>query len=175
MLQDCRSNGQITSINFNVCSMMIVVCQQVCHSCCGRFVALDGSDAEPGSSTAQAAAGDETGIVQLRLSNGVRVNLRHTDNEPQSAMLRMIATGGKAREGVHLRSLTLMVPRCQWEGIRLLVGPARCSDSCSWCMNAGEGAGPTGNGVVAVGTRTLSESGTVGTWEREQARCCHAK
>ncbi len=35
---------------------------------------------------------------------------------------------------------------------------------------AGQGVGPNGNGVVAVGTRTLSESGTVGGWMREQVR-----
>ena len=35
---------------------------------------------------------------------------------------------------------------------------------------AGQGVGPSGNGVVAVGTRTLSEAGTVGTWAREQVR-----
>lgn len=28
--------------------------------------------------------------------------------------------------------------------------------------------GPGGASVVAVGTRTLSESGTVGSWDREQ-------
>jgi hypothetical protein len=35
---------------------------------------------------------------------------------------------------------------------------------------AGRVVGPNGNGVVAVGTRTLSESGTVGSWQREQVR-----
>lgn len=77
------------------------------------------------------------GVRQLRLSNGIKVNYRRTDNEPSSAMLRLVAMGGRAREGV--------------------------------------GVGPSGNGVVAVGTRTLSESGTVGSWQREQvgaALCC---
>lgn len=34
----------------------------------------------------------------------------------------------------------------------------------------GEGVGPLGTGVVALGTRTLSEAGTVGSWSREQVR-----
>ena len=33
------------------------------------------------------------GIIQLRLSNGIRVNARRTLNEPKAAMLRMIAAG----------------------------------------------------------------------------------
>ncbi|KAK9810226.1 hypothetical protein WJX72_007002 [[Myrmecia] bisecta] len=71
-----------------------------------------------------------TGIVQRRLSNGVRVNMRKTKNEPRAAMLRLTCAGGRACEG--------------------------------------EGAGPSGVGVVSIGTRTLSESGTVGAWNREQ-------
>ena len=71
-----------------------------------------------------------TGVVQRRLSNGIRVNYRQTDNEPRAAMVRVVAAGGRSREG--------------------------------------EGVGPFGTGVVAVGTRTLSESGTVGAWQREQ-------
>jgi hypothetical protein len=31
-------------------------------------------------------------------------------------------------------------------------------------------AGPSGVGAVGIGARTLSESGTVGAWRREQAR-----
>ncbi len=30
------------------------------------------------------------------------------------------------------------------------------------------GVGPSGSSVVSIGTRTLSESGTVGHWKREQ-------
>jgi len=33
---------------------------------------------------------------------------------------------------------------------------------------AGEGIGPAGVGVVSIGARALSESGTVGGWERSQ-------
>lgn len=75
-------------------------------------------------------ADPETGIVQRRLSNGVRVNYCSTDNEPRAAMLRLVAPGGRARES--------------------------------------EGVGPAGAGAVAVGTRALSEVGTVGRWRRDQ-------
>lgn len=40
-----------------------------------------------------------TGVVQLQLSNGIKVNYRRTDNEPQAAMIRMVAAGGRACEG----------------------------------------------------------------------------
>lgn len=33
---------------------------------------------------------------------------------------------------------------------------------------AGEGIAPDGAGVVSIGARALSESGTVGSWERSQ-------
>lgn len=33
---------------------------------------------------------------------------------------------------------------------------------------AGEGIGPAGVGVVSIGARALSESGTVGSWQRSQ-------
>lgn len=72
-----------------------------------------------------------TEVVQKRLSNGIRVNIRRTDNEPRGAMVRLVAAGGRAEEG---------------RGV----------------------VGPDGHGVIAVGTRTLSESGTVGSWSREQ-------
>ena len=72
----------------------------------------------------------EAGIVQRRLSNGIRVNYCHTDNEPRGAMLRVVAAGGRALEA-----------------------PA---------------AGPSGVGAVSIGARTLSESGTVGAWRRDQ-------
>ena len=73
-----------------------------------------------------------TGIVQRRLSNGMKINYCQTDNEPQAAMVRMVAAGGRAMEG--------------------------------------QGAGPSGTGVVSIGTRTLSESGTVGGWRRDQVQ-----
>lgn len=41
-----------------------------------------------------------TGVVRLQLSNGIKVNYRRTDNEPQAAMIRMVAAGGRACEGV---------------------------------------------------------------------------
>ena len=34
------------------------------------------------------------GIMQLKLSNGIRINARRTLNEPKAAMLRMVAAGG---------------------------------------------------------------------------------
>ena len=40
-----------------------------------------------------------TGVVQLKLSNGITINYRHTTNEPQAAMIRMVANGGRAAEG----------------------------------------------------------------------------
>jgi hypothetical protein len=40
-----------------------------------------------------------TGVVRLQLSNGIKVNYRRTDNEPQAAMIRMVAAGGRACEG----------------------------------------------------------------------------
>lgn len=39
-----------------------------------------------------------TGVVQRRLSNGVRLNYKVTDNDPRSAMLRLCASGGRAAE-----------------------------------------------------------------------------
>ena len=36
------------------------------------------------------------GIMQFRLSNGIRINARRTTNEPKAAMLRMIAAGNTA-------------------------------------------------------------------------------
>ena len=68
--------------------------------------------------------------MQRRLSNGMKLNYCQTDNEPQAAMVRMVAAGGRAMEG--------------------------------------QGPGPSGTGVVSIGTRTLSESGTVGIWRRDQ-------
>ena len=39
-----------------------------------------------------------TGIVQKKLSNGVAVNYCKTDNEPQAAMIRIVASGGRGME-----------------------------------------------------------------------------
>lgn len=74
---------------------------------------------------------EETGVVRRKLSNGIVVNYRRTDNEPRAAMVRVVAAGGRALEA---------------PGV----------------------VGENGHGVVSVGTRTLSESGTVGAWSREQ-------
>mgnify|MGYP001806784600 CR=1 FL=1 len=71
-----------------------------------------------------------SGIVQRRLSNGIAINYRYTDNEPRSGLLRLIANGGRIAER--------------------------------------PGVGDFGR--VVVGTRTLSESGAVGPWAREQVR-----
>lgn len=67
-----------------------------------------------------------TGVVQLRLRNGVAVNLKHTMNEPCNAMLRVVAPGGRSAEDAR------------------------------------------SGGAVAVGTRTLSESGCMADFSREQ-------
>lgn len=41
----------------------------------------------------------ETGVVQLKLSNGIAINFRRSLNEPQAAMVRMVASGGRSAEG----------------------------------------------------------------------------
>lgn len=93
-----------------------------------RFVPVDGEVSSSGET--RPSPDPYSGISQRRLSNGIKVNYRHTDNEPRAAMLRLVAAGGRACE------------------------PSE--------------AGPSGAGVVTVGVRTLSESGTVGNWGREQ-------
>eukprot|EP00873_Tetraselmis_striata_P020838 jgi/Tetstr1/441102/TSEL_029370.t1 len=79
---------------------------------------------------ARPPADPTTGVTQRKLSNGIAINYRHTMNEPRSAILRLVASGGRT------------------------------------CENPG--AGPSGSGSVCIGTRTLSESGSVGDWQREQ-------
>ncbi|KAG1670958.1 hypothetical protein FOA52_011393 [Chlamydomonas sp. UWO 241] len=91
------------------------------------FVPLGGEGAA-GSATPEPDA--FSGITQRRLSNGIRINYRKTDNEPKAALMRVIANGGRAAERM--------------------------------------GTGPDGFGAVVVGTRALSEVGTVGSWPREQ-------
>ncbi|GAX77204.1 hypothetical protein CEUSTIGMA_g4650.t1 [Chlamydomonas eustigma] len=39
-----------------------------------------------------------SGVTQRRLSNGIRINYRYSDNEPRAAMMRVIANGGRAAE-----------------------------------------------------------------------------
>lgn len=53
-----------------------------------------------GATTVTTAADPVTGVVQLRLSNGMTVNFRHSSNEPQAAMMRLVSSGGRCREGV---------------------------------------------------------------------------
>lgn len=91
------------------------------------FVPLGGEGAT-GSSTPPPDS--FSGIVQRRLSNGVRINYLRTDHEPKACMMRVISNGGKAAE-------------------RMAVGP-------------------DGFGAVVIGSRALSEAGTVGDWPREQ-------
>ncbi|GJP40170.1 hypothetical protein CLOM_g24450 [Closterium sp. NIES-68] len=40
----------------------------------------------------------ETGIIQRRLSNGIRVNMKATDNEAKGGVLRLVFPGGRAKE-----------------------------------------------------------------------------
>lgn len=63
-----------------------------------RFVPVEGSSpsvSEPPTHTPDASRADNPsqGVMQLRLSNGIRVNARRTLNEPKAAMLRMVAAG----------------------------------------------------------------------------------
>lgn len=37
--------------------------------------------------------------MQRRLSNGIKLNFKQSDNEPRAAMLRIVAAGGRACEG----------------------------------------------------------------------------
>ena len=39
-----------------------------------------------------------SGITQRRLSNGIRINYRYSDNEPKAAMMRVVVNGGRAAE-----------------------------------------------------------------------------
>jgi hypothetical protein len=115
-----------------------------------------------------------TGVVRLQLSNGIKVNFRRTDNEPQAAMIRMVAAGGRACEGM-LVAGTLHAWSCKCA--LYTRSPVRAVSTMAWCaaptleprdMNVGEGTGPDGVGVVSIGARALSESGTVGSWQRSQ-------
>ena len=62
-----------------------------------RYVPLDGPSSS--ASLAEVAASENNyddpsqGILQLKLSNGIRINARRTLNEPKAAMLRMVAAG----------------------------------------------------------------------------------
>ncbi|CAK9857354.1 unnamed protein product [Sphagnum jensenii] len=88
-----------------------------------RFVAVtDVADARNLSKYSDEA----TGVVQRRLSNGIRVNYKITQNEAKGGVLRLVVAGGRAQEK------------------------------------------PGASGAVAVGVRTLSEGGAVGSFSREQ-------
>jgi predicted Zn-dependent peptidase len=88
-----------------------------------RFVAVtDVADAHNWSKYSDEA----TGVVQRRLSNGIRVNYKITQNEAKGGVLRLVVAGGRAQEK------------------------------------------PGASGAVAVGVRTLSEGGAVGSFSREQ-------
>lgn len=69
---------------------------------------------------------EATGITQLKLSNGIRVNHRKSTNEARGGVMRLVVPGGRARETAEA------------------------------------------SGSVTVGMRTLSEGGTVGSFQREQ-------
>jgi predicted Zn-dependent peptidase len=60
------------------------------------YVLLDGS--APPAGWAPPDADAASGIAQRRLSNGIRVNWRRSVNEPQGAVLRLVAPGGRASE-----------------------------------------------------------------------------
>ncbi len=56
-----------------------------------HWVALDGQELPPGH--APQAADEVSGVVQRRLSNGMRINYRHTDNESRGMLIRLVAPG----------------------------------------------------------------------------------
>ena len=41
---------------------------------------------------------EATGVIQRRLSNGIRVNLKITANEAKGGILRLVVPGGRARD-----------------------------------------------------------------------------
>lgn len=57
------------------------------------FVAVDGKEGGPLRSFDEA-----TGIIQRRLSNGIRVNMKITQNEAKGGVLRLAAPGGRVQE-----------------------------------------------------------------------------
>ena len=65
-----------------------------------RFVPVEGSGpsiSDVPAYTVEAGKVEDPsqGVMQLRLSNGIRINARRTLNEPKAAMLRMAAAGIK--------------------------------------------------------------------------------
>ncbi|GBG59232.1 hypothetical protein CBR_g32249 [Chara braunii] len=57
-----------------------------------------------------------TGVVQRRLSNGIRVNYKRTQNEARGGMLRVVAEGGRAREVPELSGAVAVGVRTLSEG-----------------------------------------------------------
>ena len=55
-------------------------------------------EVDAGSPETRPLADPSTGVVRRRLSNGIMVNYRKTDNEPMGAMVRVVAAGGRALE-----------------------------------------------------------------------------
>lgn len=53
---------------------------------------------DPDGIECKPSADPATGVVRRRLSNGITVNYRKTDNEPMGAMVRVVAAGGRALE-----------------------------------------------------------------------------
>eukprot|EP00798_Chlamydomonas_sp_ICE-L_P019762 gene19762-26456_t len=58
------------------------------------FVALNGDESAPVPPRVETYSQ----VVQRRLSNGIRINYRKTDNEPNGCLLRIICNGGRASE-----------------------------------------------------------------------------
>uniref|UniRef100_A0A0D6QV97 Peptidase M16 C-terminal domain-containing protein n=1 Tax=Araucaria cunninghamii TaxID=56994 RepID=A0A0D6QV97_ARACU len=76
--------------------------------------------------TAMKLVDKDTGIVQRRLSNGIHINYKASQNEAKGGVMRLVVGGGRAKET------------------------------------------PDTQGAVIVGVRTLSESGRVEGFSREQ-------
>lgn len=73
----------------------------------------------------------DTGVMQLKLSNGIGVNFRRSVNEPQSAMFRLIASGGRACEGApHSHSLAILPHLHLSMTFRHTARRARCRSLC---------------------------------------------
>ena len=59
-----------------------------------HYLPIEGQPKTPQlDSNAQPSDNPAEGILQFRLSNGIRINARRTLNEPKAAMLRMCAAG----------------------------------------------------------------------------------
>ncbi len=63
------------------------------HACSGRHC-----PPPAGSSNTVPEEDPVTGITRRFLSNGMRLNYRHTTNEPKAGLLRVVFSGGRAAE-----------------------------------------------------------------------------